>query len=114
MCFTLRLHTSAAPPRVGLTQALGRSETPAALQLSFGALMFWLSIVLAILIGGFTLFNVTVGGGLQLVALILAGNAFVRLQHGKPNKTRANLVATWVAIATSGLGLVLGLYRAVQ
>jgi hypothetical protein len=23
MCFTLRLHTSAAPPRVGLTQALG-------------------------------------------------------------------------------------------
>ncbi len=24
MCFTLRLHTSAAPPRVGLTQALGR------------------------------------------------------------------------------------------
>ena len=25
MCFTLRLHTSAAPPRVGLTQALGFS-----------------------------------------------------------------------------------------
>jgi hypothetical protein len=24
MCFTLRLHTSAAPPRGGLTQALGR------------------------------------------------------------------------------------------
>jgi hypothetical protein len=26
MCFTLRLHTSAAPPRVGLTQALGGKE----------------------------------------------------------------------------------------
>ena len=27
MCFTLRLHMSAAPPRVGLTQALGTSQT---------------------------------------------------------------------------------------
>jgi hypothetical protein len=27
MCFTLRLHTSAAPPRVGLTQALGLMDT---------------------------------------------------------------------------------------
>jgi hypothetical protein len=27
MCFTLRLHTSAAPPRGGLTQALGGYET---------------------------------------------------------------------------------------
>jgi hypothetical protein len=27
MCFTLRLHTSAAPPRVGLTQALGGMES---------------------------------------------------------------------------------------
>ena len=26
MCFTLRLHTSAAPPQGGLTQALGRSD----------------------------------------------------------------------------------------
>jgi predicted transcriptional regulator len=26
MCFTLRLHTSAAPPRVGLTQALGVAQ----------------------------------------------------------------------------------------
>ena len=26
VCFTLRLHTSAAPPRVGLTQALGRTK----------------------------------------------------------------------------------------
>ena len=26
MCYALRLHMSAAPPRVGLTQALGRSE----------------------------------------------------------------------------------------
>ena len=26
MCFTLRLHTSAAPPRGGLTQALGRMK----------------------------------------------------------------------------------------
>ena len=73
--------------------------------------MFWLSIVLAILIGGFTLFNVTVGGGLQLIALILAGNAFVRLQRGKPTKTRVNLAATWIAVAISGLGLALGLYR---
>jgi hypothetical protein len=31
MCFTLRLHMSAAPPRVGLTQALGGMEIPAQL-----------------------------------------------------------------------------------
>ena len=76
--------------------------------------MFWLSIVLAILIGGFTLFSVTVGIGLQIIALVLAGNAFVRLQRGKPAKTRVNLSATWIAIAVSGLGLALGLYRVVQ
>ena len=29
VCFTLRLHTSAAPPRVGLTQALGAKEKSA-------------------------------------------------------------------------------------
>ena len=28
MCFTLRLHTSAAPPQGGLTQALGRTSMP--------------------------------------------------------------------------------------
>ena len=46
MCFTLRLHTSAAPPRVGLTQALGgrkafcecaahRLDSPASVRASF-------------------------------------------------------------------------------
>jgi hypothetical protein len=34
MCFTLRLHTSAAPPRVGLTQALGGKKHLAALSLA--------------------------------------------------------------------------------
>ncbi len=76
--------------------------------------MFWLSIVLAILIGGFTLFNVTVGIGLQIIALVLAGNAFVRLQRGKPAKTRINMAATWIAIAVSGIGLALGIYRVMQ
>lgn len=76
--------------------------------------MFWLSIVLAILIGGFTLFNITVGIGLQIIALVLAGNAFVRLQRGKPAKTRINMAATWIAIAVSGIGLALGIYRVMQ
>ena len=76
--------------------------------------MFWLSIVLAILIGGFTFFNVTVGIGLQIIALALAGNAFVRLQRGKSAKTRINMTATWVAIAVSGIGLALGTYRVMQ
>ena len=76
--------------------------------------MVWLSVVLAILIGGFTLLNVTVGIGLQIIALVLAGNAFVRLQRGKPAKTRINMGATWVALAVSGAGFALGLYRVLQ
>ena len=38
MCFTLRLHTSAAPPRVGLTQALDAMWKIVALAVS----IFWL------------------------------------------------------------------------
>ncbi|WP_457098192.1 hypothetical protein [Lysobacter sp. P5_B9] len=73
--------------------------------------MFWLSIVLATIIGGFALFNITVGLGLQFIALVLAGNAFVRLQRGKPAKNRINVGATRFALIVSGVGIALGLYR---
>ena len=76
--------------------------------------MFWLSVALAILIGGFTLLNVTVGIGLQIIALVLAGNAFVRLQRGNPAKNRITMGATWIALAVGGAGLALGLYRVLQ
>jgi hypothetical protein len=73
--------------------------------------LFWLSIILAIVIGGFTLLNITVGIGLQVIGLVLAGNAYVRMQRGKPAKNRINMGATWVALAISAAGLALGLYR---
>jgi hypothetical protein len=76
--------------------------------------MFWLSIALAILIGAFTLFTATVGVGSQFIALVLAGNAYVRLQRGKPAKNRINMAATWIALTVSGSGMALGLYRALQ
>jgi len=74
--------------------------------------MFWMSIILAIVIGGFTLFNITVGLGLQLIALILAGNAYVRLQRGAPAKTPIKMGATVAALAVSAIGFALGIFRA--
>jgi hypothetical protein len=68
--------------------------------------MFWLSIVLAILIGSLALLAPPVGVGLLIIALVLAGNAFVRLQRGTPPKSRVNAVATWVALAVSSLGFI--------
>ena len=44
MCFTLRLHTSAAPPRGGLTQALGRMIDW--LFKSLKSYLFWIPVVL--------------------------------------------------------------------
>ena len=76
--------------------------------------MFWISIVLAILIGGFTLLTVTVGIGLQVIGVVLAGNAYVRLQRGKPTPSQINKTATWVALAVSVAGLALGLWRVLQ
>ncbi|MBV8502657.1 MAG: hypothetical protein JO006_13175 [Paucibacter sp.] len=69
-------------------------------------IMFWLSVVLAALIGSLALLTPPVGIGLLIVALVLAGNGFVRLQRRTPPKTRINLTATWVALAVSVLGLV--------
>jgi hypothetical protein len=46
-----------------------------------------------------------------LVALVLAGNAFVRLQRGQPVKNQLRSGATWVALGVSGLGFAVGLYR---
>jgi hypothetical protein len=74
--------------------------------------LFWISIILAIVIGGFTLFQITVGLGLQLIALILAGNAYVRLQRGNPVKTPIKMQATWAALAVSAIGFALGIFRA--
>lgn len=76
--------------------------------------LFWLSIVLAIFIGGCTLIGVANGIGLQVIGLILAGNAFVRLQRGKPAKSPIALSATWLALAISSVGLALGMYRILQ
>ena len=73
--------------------------------------MFWLSILLAVLIGGFTLFSDTAGIGTQIVALVFAGNAFVRLQRGQPPQTRLHLGVAWGALAISGLAAAIGLYR---
>ena len=75
---------------------------------------FWLSIVLAILIGGCTLLGINNGLGLQFIGLVLAGNAYVRLQRGKPTKTQLNFAATIVALLVSGVGFVLGAYRVMQ
>ena len=76
--------------------------------------MFWLSVVLAIGIGAYTLLTGSVGVGSQIVALALAGNAFVRLQRGQPARSGLNSAATWVAIAISGAALAIGLYRTLQ
>ena len=76
--------------------------------------LFWLSIVLAIFIGGCTLIGVANGIGLQVIGLILAGNAFVRLQRGKRAKSPITLGATWLALAVSSVGLALGMYRILQ
>ena len=76
--------------------------------------LFWLSIVLAIFIGGCTLTGIANGIGLQIIGLIFAGNAFVRLQRGKPTKSPITLGATWLALAVSGIGLALGVYRILQ
>ena len=76
--------------------------------------LFWLSIVLAIFIGGCTLIGIANGIGLQVIGLIFAGNAFVRLQRGKPAKIPITLGATWLALAVSGIGLALGVYRILQ
>jgi hypothetical protein len=75
---------------------------------------FWLSIVLAIFIGGCTLLGINNGLGLQLIGLVLAGNAYVRLQRGNPAKTPFNFAATLVALAVSGVGFALGIYRVTQ
>ena len=75
---------------------------------------FWLSIVLAIFIGGCTLLGINNGLGLQLIGLVLAGNAYVRLQRGKPAKTPLNFAFTAIALAVSGVGFVLGVYRVMQ
>ena len=75
---------------------------------------FWLSIVLAIFIGGCTLLGITNGIGLQVIGLVLAGNAYVRLQRGKPEKSKFNIAATWVALLVSGVGLALGVYNILQ
>ena len=75
---------------------------------------FWLSIVLAIFIGGCTLLGINNGFGLQLIGLVLAGNAYVRLQRGNPAKTRLNFAATVIALVVSGVGFALGVYRVMQ
>ena len=72
--------------------------------------MFWLSIALAVLIGGCALLSPPVGVGLLIIALVLAGNAFVRLQRGTPPKTRINTIATWVALAISGLAMAFNIF----
>lgn len=69
-------------------------------------IMFWLSVVIAVLIGCVAILTPPVGIGLLIVALVLAGNAYVRLQRSTPPKTRINVAATWVALAVSVLGLV--------
>jgi len=69
-------------------------------------IMFWLSVVVAALIGSLALLAPPVGIGLLIVALVLAGNGFIRLQRSTPPKTRINVAATWVALAVSVLGLV--------
>ena len=71
--------------------------------------MFWLSVTLSMLIGALALLAPTVGFGVKLIGLVLAGNAFVRLQRGSPPKTRVTMSATWLAIAISGLAIALGL-----
>jgi Co/Zn/Cd efflux system component len=76
--------------------------------------LFWVSIVLAVLIGGCTLIGITNGIGLQIIGLVLAGNALVRLQRGKPAKAPIMLGATWLALAVSGIGLIVGVYRVLQ
>ena len=76
--------------------------------------LFWLSIVLAIFIGGCTLIGIANGIGLQVIGLIFAGNAFVWLQRGKPAKSPITLGAAWLALAVSGVGLALGVYRILQ
>ena len=73
--------------------------------------MFWLSILLAVLIGGFSLFSGNAGLGTQIVALVFAGNAFVRLQRGQPPKNKLHLGFAWSALAISGLAFTVGLYR---
>ena len=77
-------------------------------------ILFWLSIVLAVFIGGCTLIGITNGIGLQLIGLILAGNAYVRLQRGKPAKTSFNSAATIIALLVSGIGFAIGVYRLTQ
>ena len=72
--------------------------------------LFWLSIILAIVMGGLTLFNVT--AGLGFIALVLAGNAYVRLQRGNPAKTPTNTRATWAALTVSAVGFAIGIFRA--
>ena len=77
-------------------------------------IFFWLSVVLAIFIGGCTLIGINNGLGLQLFGLIFAANAYVRLQQGKPVKTSFNFSATIIALLLSGVGLAIGLYRVMQ
>jgi len=73
-------------------------------------IMYWLSIVLAIFIGGCTLVGITNGIGLQLIGLVLAGNAYVRLQRGKPPKTTLTSTAVIVALIVSGIGFAVGVF----
>ena len=74
-------------------------------------ILFWLSIVLAAFIGGCTLLGITNGIGLQLIGLALAGNAFVRLQRGKPPKTSLKFAAAVIALLVSGVGFAVGIYQ---
>ena len=66
--------------------------------------MFWLSVILAILIGGCSLIGSANEFGLQLIGLVLAGNAYVRLQRGKPVRNNVNFAATVLALLMSGMG----------
>ena len=73
--------------------------------------MFWLSISLSLLLSGYTVARPVPGIAWGVIALVLAGNAFVRLQRGQPTKSPTNVAATWVALAAGGLALALGILR---
>ena len=74
-------------------------------------ILFWFSVVLAVFIGGCTLIGIASGIGLQLIGFALAGNAYVRLQRGKPPRTSLKFAATIIALLISGIGFAVGIYQ---
>ena len=102
-CFALRLHASAAPPRVGLTQALGAMDTRQGWWLISG---FLVAPLVAALTSAVISISINTNGGnfkefLVAIFIVYVFSAPAILAIGIPSLAlahRLNLVRWWVAV----------------